>query len=157
MSQSSSNIIDLIISLLPLLRCIVPCERLYLSCFQRPGDFLSWVKFVFVAIQCKCHEFYSRLIWGSCFHDDFIEWKHFQRYWNFVREIHWSLLHSTHTKASDTALWYFVWSVPEQTVKQTLETPKIWDAIAHYDVIAMSNTKFASNFKTIVNIENILI
>ena len=35
-----------------------------------------------------------------------------------------------HTKASDAELWCFLWSTPEQTVEQTLETPVIWDAIA---------------------------
>ena len=34
------------------------------------------------------------------------------------------------TKASDAELWYFLWSVPEQTVKFAVETPVIWDAIA---------------------------
>ena len=34
------------------------------------------------------------------------------------------------TKASDAELWCFLWSVPEQTVEQTIETPVIWDAIA---------------------------
>ena len=34
------------------------------------------------------------------------------------------------TKAGDTELWYFLWSVPEQTTKQTVETQVIWDAIA---------------------------
>ena len=35
----------------------------------------------------------------------------------------------SHTKASDAGLWSFLWSVPEQTVEQTIETPAIWDAI----------------------------
>ena len=34
------------------------------------------------------------------------------------------------TKASDAELWWFIWSAPEQTVEQTLETLVIWDAIA---------------------------
>ena len=34
------------------------------------------------------------------------------------------------TKASDAELWCFLWSAPEQTVEQTIETPVIWDAIA---------------------------
>ena len=34
------------------------------------------------------------------------------------------------TKASDKELWCFPLSAPEQTVKQTIETPVIWDAIA---------------------------
>ena len=33
------------------------------------------------------------------------------------------------TKASDTKLWCFLWSAPEQTVEQTIEMPVIWDAI----------------------------
>ena len=34
------------------------------------------------------------------------------------------------TKASDAELWCFLWSVPEQTVEQTIETVVIWDTIA---------------------------
>ena len=35
------------------------------------------------------------------------------------------------TKASDAELWCFLWSAPEQTIEQTIETPVTWDAIAH--------------------------
>ena len=34
------------------------------------------------------------------------------------------------TKARDAELWRFLWSAPEQTVEQTIETPINWDAIA---------------------------
>ena len=34
------------------------------------------------------------------------------------------------TKASDAELWCFLWSAPEQTVEQIIDTPVIWDAIA---------------------------
>ena len=34
------------------------------------------------------------------------------------------------TKASEAELWCFLWSSPEQTVKQTIKTPVIWDVIA---------------------------
>ena len=56
-------------------------------------------------------------------------WKHFPRYWPIVREstAHlWIPL----TKASEAQLWCFRWSAPEQTLKQTIETPMIWDVIA---------------------------
>ena len=36
-------------------------------------------------------------------HDDVIKWKHFPRYWPFVRGIH-------RTKASDVEFWCFLWS-----------------------------------------------
>ena len=35
-----------------------------------------------------------------------------------------------YTKASDAELWCFIWSAPEQTIEQRIETPVIWDAIA---------------------------
>ena len=45
-------------------------------------------------------------------HDDVIKWKHFPRYWPFMRGIHRSPVNSR-TKASDTELWCFLWSVSE--------------------------------------------
>ena len=41
------------------------------------------------------------------------------------------------TDASDAELWCFLWSVPEQAVGQTLETPVIWYHCTHYDVTVM--------------------
>ena len=34
------------------------------------------------------------------------------------------------TKASDAEFWCFLWCAPEQSAKQTIETPVIWDTIA---------------------------
>ena len=62
-------------------------------------------------------------------HDDIIIWKHFPRYWTFVRGIHRSPVDSPH-KASVAEHWWLLWSAPEQTVEQTIGTPVIWDAIA---------------------------
>ena len=45
-------------------------------------------------------------------HDDVIKWKHFPRYWPFVRGIHRSRW-IPRTKASDAELWCFLWSTPE--------------------------------------------
>ena len=43
------------------------------------------------------------------------------------------------TNASDMELWCFLWSATEQTFKQTIKTPVIWDAIAliYYDITVM--------------------
>ena len=68
----------------------------------------------------------------NVFHDDVIKWKHFPRYWPFFSlwgestGDRWFPL----TKANDAELWCFLWSAPEQTVKQAIETRVIWDAIA---------------------------
>ena len=69
-----------------------------------------------------------------CF-DDVIKWKHFPRYWPFVRGVHrplWIPL----AKASDVALWYCFWSAPEQTVEQTI-AGDFRRHQAHCDVIIM--------------------
>ena len=34
-----------------------------------------------------------------------------------------------HTKASDAELWCFLWSTPEPTVEQIIETPVVWGSI----------------------------
>ena len=58
--------------------------------------------------------------------DDVIKWKHFPRYWPFVRGIHrWIFL----TKAGDSELLCLL-SAFEQNVEQTIKTPVIWDASA---------------------------
>ena len=44
-------------------------------------------------------------------HDDVIKWKHFPRYWPFVRGIHRSRWIPC-TKASDAGLWCCLWSAP---------------------------------------------
>ena len=59
-------------------------------------------------------------IWNSArqrsFHNDVIKWKHFPRYWPFVRGIRPSPVNST-KKANDAELWCFLWSAPQQTVE----------------------------------------
>ena len=50
------------------------------------------------------------------YHDDVIKWKHFPRFWLLCGEFtghRWIPL----TNASDSELWCFLWSVPEQTVE----------------------------------------
>ena len=49
--------------------------------------------------------------WGI--HDDVIKWKHFPRYWPFVRVHRWI----PRTNASNAELSCFLWSAPDQTVE----------------------------------------
>ena len=53
-------------------------------------------------------------------HDDVTKWKHFPRYWPFVRGIHRSQVNSPHKSQWHGAMM-FSWSGPEQTVEQTIE------------------------------------
>ena len=62
-------------------------------------------------------------------HDDVIKWKHFPRYWPFVRRIHRSRwIH--HTKASDAEHWCFLWYASEWTI----EAGDLRRYRIHYDV-----------------------
>ena len=64
--------------------------------------------------------------WWLNIRDDVIKWKHFPRYWSFVRGIHWWI---PLTNASDAELWCFLvcaWIKAGQTIR----TPLIWEAIA---------------------------
>ena len=61
-------------------------------------------------------------------HDDALKWKHFRVTGPLCGEFtghRWIPF----TKASDAELWCFLWSAPEQTVEQTIETSFIWDVI----------------------------
>ena len=46
------------------------------------------------------------------YHDDVIKWKHFPRYWPFVRGTHRSLLNSPHKGQWHSALVFLFWSAP---------------------------------------------
>ena len=63
---------------------------------------LSYLK----KVLCRLHVFHLR---PACDNDDVINWKHFPRYWTFVRRIHLSPVNSP-TKASDAEIWCFLWS-----------------------------------------------
>ena len=61
--------------------------------------------------------------WG---HDDVIKWKHFPRYWSFVRGIHrWPLV-SPHKGQCREALMFFYLRLN----KCFFKTPVIWDTIS---------------------------
>ena len=62
-------------------------------------------------------------------HDDIIKWKHFPRYWPFVRGIHRSLVNYPHKgqwRRTSILSLFCDWT----KIEQTIETPVISDAIA---------------------------
>ena len=87
------------------------------------------------SIQLTCRTIVQQKVWTGCrleYHSTtwckiqytiigimttVIKWKHFR-------------VTGRVTKASDAELWCVLWSAPEQTVEQTIETPLIWDAIS---------------------------
>ena len=55
---------------------------------------------------------------GNIFHATSLLWGEFTGHRRIPR-----------TKASVAELWCFLWSAPEPTVEQKMDTPVIWDAI----------------------------
>ena len=85
------------------------------------------------------------------FHDDVIKWKHFPRYWPFVREIHMSPVNSPHKgqwrgtlMCSLICAWINAWI-------NNREAGDLRRYDAHYDVTAMFPNRFSRTrvYKTI--------
>ena len=71
--------------------------------------------------------------WG---HDDFIKWKHFPRYWTFVRGIHRWPVNSLHKGQWHGALFYLIFTWINSWVNNR-EAGDLRRHRAHYDVIVV--------------------
>ena len=74
-------------------------------------------------------------VWTS--HDDVIKWKHFPRYWPFVREIHRSPMNSPHKGQWRGALMYSLICAWINGWVNNRETGDLRRNRAHYDVNVM--------------------
>ena len=80
---------------------------------------------------------------GPISHDDVIKWKHFPRYWPFVRGIHWSPVNSPHKGQWRGALMLSLICVWINGWVNNREAGDLRHYRAHYDVIVMAN-KFST-------------
>ena len=88
-------------------------------------------------------------------HDDVINWKHFPRYWPFVRGIHRSLVNSPHKAQWRGALMFSLICVWINGWVNNREAGDLRRYRAHYDVTVMSNHNTAwwrHNMKTLVEL-----
>ena len=74
-------------------------------------------------------------------HDDVIKWKHFPRYWPFVRGIHRSPVNSSHKGQWCGALMFSLICVWINGSVNNREAGDLRRYYAHYDVTLMSTTK----------------
>ena len=70
-------------------------------------------------------------------HDDVIKWKHFPRYWPFVRGIHWSPVNSSHKGQRRGALMFSLICAWINGWVNNREAGDLRRQLAHYDVIVM--------------------
>ena len=70
----------------------------------------AWVdRFMFQVDLTQHGNTLEYIMYKHSMHDE-NKWKHFPRYWPFVREIHRWI---PHTKVNDAELWYFLWTPSE--------------------------------------------
>ena len=88
------------------------------------------------------HLLYAKLLWSSpcCsqLHDDVIKWKHFPRYWPFVRGIHRSPVNSPHKGQWRGALMFSLICVWINGWVNNHDAGDLRRYRAHYDVIVMA-------------------
>ena len=104
---------------------------------------LCFIKcFVWRKFSSRCDVFDDRFRVMSRIHDDTIKWKHFPRYWPFVRGIHQSPVNSPHKGQWPGALmfsWICVWINGWVTNR---EAGDLMRDRAHYDTFIMYNQNF---------------
>ena len=78
-------------------------------------------------------------IWGPCefCHDDVINWKHFPRYWPFLRGIPWSPVNFPHKSQWHGALMFCLICVWINGWVNNREAGELRRHHAHYDVTVM--------------------
>ena len=82
----------------------------------------------------------SRIVWPICSvscHDDVIKWKHFPRYWPFVRVIHRSPVNSPHKGQWRVALMFSLISVWINDWVNNRKADDLRRYRSHYDVTVM--------------------
>ena len=75
---------------------------------------------------------------NRCIHDDVIKWRHFLRYWPFMRGIHWSPVNSPHKGQWRGALMFSLISAWINGWVNNRETSDMRRHRAHCDVIVMT-------------------
>ena len=78
-----------------------------------------------------------------CSHDDVIKWKHFPRYWPFVRRIHRSPVNSPHKGQWRGALMFSLIYAWTNGWVNNRSAGDLRHHCAHYDVIVMSTQRLA--------------
>ena len=95
--------------------------------------FLSCAKHTVLTVCTPC---------TRAFHDDVIKWKHFPRYWPFVRGIHRSPVNSPHKGQWRGVLVFSLICVWINGWVNNREAGDLRRYRAHYDVIVMSSWEF---------------
>ena len=112
----------------------------YIFCFNICFKFLQLDNTAINSLEFRKHRewhiFYVPMQ-GNSTHDDVIKWKHFPRYWPFVRGIHRSPVNSPHKGQWRGALMFSLVCVWINGWVNSCEAGDLRRPRAHYDVIVM--------------------
>ena len=92
----------------------------------------------------KPHHSNLQIFYDRILHDDVIKWKHFPRYWPFVREIHWSPVNSFHKGKRRGALMFSLICAWTNGWANNREAGNLRRHSAVYDVTLMFGNTFAN-------------
>ena len=106
--------------------------------FRWISQILTYKKSASVQIMGWCRKTTSHYL-DQCWHDDVIRWKHFPRYWPFVRGIHRSPVNSQHKGQWRGALMFSFICVWINGWVNNGETGDLRRYRAHYDVSVMDS------------------
>ena len=84
------------------------------------------------------------------FHDDVIKWKHFPRYWPFVRAIHRSPVNSPHKGQWSGTLIFHLICAPISALVNNREAGDLRRYRAHSDVIVMIMEKYVCRCNSLI-------
>ena len=121
---------------------LMVCISLYVIYCLRPRMCNSFHQYSWrncphcIASQCYSNSVCDVTIW----HDDVIKWKHFPRYWPFVRGIHRSPVNSPHKGQWRRALMFTLICARINGWVNNGEAVDLRRNRAHYDVIVMAHT-----------------
>ena len=108
------------------------CEAIYVSVSLGQPMGLGW------CILWKDTRYFTLTAFPRCHsHDDVIKWKHFPRYWPFVRGIHRSLVNSPHQGQWRGALMFSLMCAWINDWVNNEESGDLKRYRTHYDVTAM--------------------
>ena len=102
----------------------------------------SLLAYIYALIPWVCNYEWEESFTVICDHDDVIKWKHFPRYWPFVRRIHRSPVNSPHKGQWRGALMFSLICTRINDWVNNREAGDLRRHQAHCDVIVMDEVAF---------------
>ena len=96
-----------------------------------------WMKCIWKCRLRNVGRFFSASMCKASVHDDVIKWKHFPRYWPFVRGIHRWPVNSPHKGQWRGALMFSLICAWIKDWVNNREAGDLWRSRGHYDVTVM--------------------